>query len=431
MEQQQTTSGAEIIPTVGSIVRFKGYTELQVDPDTGKPMVPTFEEGETLKILKIDRDETGHTTLEARPCAADGSITDDGRGDTLFTDEVEVGEAPAITKAEKAKAARAAKAKAKRAAAKAVKEADEAEAKAADEPATVAKAKTNGKADGGSDEVSDEADAIEEAEAMAGAATEVRDTYTTVTSPEGFTHDHEVMLAAGNDVVAAAKALANKDEEINYVLGGLLAKIKDDRLHIEAGYPDTHIGFSDFVQDQVGVGKRKAQYLRNIYVVFRQVGLDKSVLADIGWTKAKELTRLSLEDLHDADWAEIARNSNARDLAETVTTRLNAQKGTQTVLKKTFSFALTGDTIGIADRAIARAESNIEAGDDPKAIRNEAFEAICVFYNNGIEQSEAGVVLPQNRQQLEDLAASIGLDITINGPIESMAADEDPRRVTQ
>ncbi len=436
MEQQQTIAN-EVIPSVGAIVRFRGYSEPPLDAE-GKEMSPNLFKDDVLKIMDIRKDKEGNTTLEARPCGADGDIIQGREGDVVFPDEVEIESDDVahdaavvdeealvvddkVAKAKAAKDRKAAKVKAKRAKAKAAKVEEDLEGA-----------------------MVDEADAIEEAEVMVGATTEtvavaqsgvdVADEIEAeplpVTSPEGFTHDHEVMLAAGNDVVGAARTLANKDEEINYVLGGLLAKIKDDRLHIEAGYPDTHTGFSDFIEDHVGVKKRKAQYLRKIYVVFQLVGLDKSVLADIGWTKAKELTRLSLEDLEDGDWADIARNTSARELAETVTTRLNAQKGQETIQKKTFNFALTGDTIEIAEQAIARAKSSIESS-DPKMAHNEAFEAICVFYNVGIDAAEAGSVLPRNRQQLEDLAVSLGLDITVNGELESEASAEDDEVATQ
>ncbi len=436
---------------VGQVVSFKGYTNLE------EGISPLLTEGDRIMIMKINEGETDtDQEFEVRPVDEKGAVINGRDGDMLFSDEFNVlqpVEEVAVKAKAKAKTKTKVKAKAKtkrqiakeaaveKAEAKAVKLAKEAaEAKAAldeEAPAKKTKAKTTPKAK------------VANAKAVKAAAKKVKTKAKTKTKTKAkakvkakakeadhttdsdapvvdYTHDPAVkaLLRKSNNIVEVASTLAAQHEEIYFKLGGVLAKIHGDGMHVDAGYEDTADGFDAYVNQNIGgLGKRKAYYLIKIYRHLRRAGITSAQLKTIGWTKARALSKVPVEDLND-EWLEKARTKTRNDLeAEIKASYVNAEEdGNETTRRVRYSFVLIGDANTLVERALEYSKS--ESGEvNP----NAAFENICTQYlalNENMEGAATG--LPMNGDELTEYAAEkLGLDISIMGPVNSEAGEED------
>jgi hypothetical protein len=101
---------------------------------------------------------------------------------------------------------------------------------------------------------------------------------------------------AQHEALDAAKAVARKVDETKFTLGGVLNHIYSEGIHKTAGY-DGKRGFANYCETELGIEYRKAMELRNIYMIYAQAGVDETRLFEIGWSKAKELARLSVDTL--------------------------------------------------------------------------------------------------------------------------------------
>ncbi len=120
------------------------------------------------------------------------------------------------------------------------------------------------------------------------------------------------ILIEGEDAIDAARRLSQKVQEDFFTLGELLHHIKSNNIHAQRGY-DGKRGWQDFVAHELHeVDYRKAQYLISIYLQLSTVGIDSRVLAEIGWSKAKEIARVARRK--DEHGAPIGQEILARDV---------------------------------------------------------------------------------------------------------------------
>ncbi len=413
---------------VGQVVSFKGYTNLE------EGVAPLLAAGDRIMIMKINSGETeDDQEFEVRPVDEKGAVISGRDGDMLFSDEFSVmipATEPVPAKKTKVKAAPKAKAKAttKR---QAAKEAVAAVAAEMETPAPKAKTKAKVKA-----KAVTKADAkkIKAADAKAARAaktaakTKAKATTEEATESDApvvdYTHDPAVkaLLRKSNNIVEVASTLAAQHEEIYFKLGGVLAKIHGDNMHITAGFEDTADGFDAYVNANIGgLGKRKAYYLIKIYRHLRRADITSTQLKAIGWTKARALSKVPVEDLND-EWLEKARTQTRNDLeAEIKSSYVNAGD-TETAKRTIYRFVLVGDANTLVERAIEYSKN--ECGD---VNANAAFENLCTQYLNLNEEMEgAATALPKTGPELTEYAAEkLGLDIAIMGPVDNETGDED------
>lgn len=426
MTEQQTLK-------VGQVVQFSGYTALE------EGVTPLLNDDDRIMIMKIGADEGGNATFEVRPVDDNGTVVPAREGDMLFADEFQVLSEPEEEPAAEPEAApakpprkattkrQAAKAAAKKPETAAAKKKRVAAEKAAAKKTTAAKPETAAAkkkrlaaekkaaaAEKAAEATTEEAPAAEETEATASPAPKAK-----LTAGDGYEHDPVVvaLLRKSNDIVKVARDLAAQHEEIYFKLGGVLAKIHEDGMHKEAGYEDSADGFDAYVNEKIGgLGKRKAYYLIKIYRHLRSAGISAGQLKSIGWTKARALSKVPVEDMDD-EWLEKAR-SLTRDALESEikSTYVNAKEdGAETIRKTKYKFTLLGDANTLVEQAIDHAKKQVDDGD-----ANKAFELICTEYLTMSQDVEgAPTLLPKDGDALVEYAAEkLGLDIMVNGPVE-------------
>ena len=107
-----------------------------------------------------------------------------------------------------------------------------------------------------------------------------------------FVHDAEVAnIIRDQDPLEAAKSLHDSVKQTYFTLGGVLYEIDETKAYIRAGYDDED-GFRAYVEAELGIRYHKARYLVRTYKTFSTLGFDRDRLAEIGWTKAREIARL-------------------------------------------------------------------------------------------------------------------------------------------
>lgn len=310
----------------GMIVAFAGYSDESMSEDD-----MLFRPGDRIRIEKINPDGG----MVAMPAEGDGP------GDTVFPEEVSLIEETASEEAPAAETA---------------PEAAEAT------PAPKGKGKTIKKAAAPAEEASVPA-TVEENTYMDSQS--VRD------------------LLADQDALDAAKSLIEQVERTYYMLGGVLAHIYKEGSHKSLGY-DGKRGFADYVEAELGIQYRKAMYLISIYEYFRALGVDENRLAEIGWSKAKELVNRATPENFD-ELVNFAKE-NTRDELIAFLKQQNVSDGSGeggSVKKSKLTFSLFADQAEGVLRAIDAAKSMV-GSDDP----NQALEYICAEWSQMTESVE-------------------------------------------
>lgn len=183
----------------------------------------------------------------------------------------------------------------------------------------------------------------------------------------------------GSDAVKAAKRLLETAERTYYTLGGVLAYIDRNatyegvKVKGEKPYQGKE-GFALFCSEHLGVEYRKARYLINIYEAFSGAGLNATKIANIGWSKAKELVAILVAEPEAADkWIELAKTSSTGKLQESVKARLtkigakqhgNSNERTRSVICK---FVVHADEGKVVEQALALAKEQSDTESDSEA----------------------------------------------------------------
>lgn len=177
------------------------------------------------------------------------------------------------------------------------------------------------------------------------------------------------------DALDAAEFLVKQADKTYFTLGGVLQHIYTEGIHKRLGFEGKR-AFSNYVEQRLGVQYRKAMYLIDIYVKFRKLGVDENRLAEIGWSKAKELARIPDDNL-EQDFDKLvdkASETSRNDLSEYIKSEYEVatRQNNEQVKKTTFKFSLFADQAEVVNQAIDSAKAML-GSDDGSA----AFEQIC------------------------------------------------------
>lgn len=173
-----------------------------------------------------------------------------------------------------------------------------------------------------------------------------------------------------------------EEAEVTFIrLGGALSVIQAN------GWYAPYASFRDYVEKQHGLHYRKATYWTGIYNALAESKVPWSKVADLGWTKLKEIAAIINNDNVD-EWVQIAKTTNTLSLIEAVKNHQSA--GTPKALEDQTSKTVTTKTFKVHDdqkvtieAAIAKAKA-----DTGTTVDTVALEHICMDYSAGMTMVE-------------------------------------------
>jgi len=226
------------------------------------------------------------------------------------------------------------------------------------------------------------------------------------------------LLLSHQDALAAAKSLVDQVDNTYFTLGGVLHHIYAEGVFKVAGY-DGKRGFADYVSKELGIQYRKAMYLIDIYVAFRNLGVDEVQLAAIGWSKAKELTKVATPDNID-QLMEMAATSTREEIQtfiqrETVGAG-DATTGTR-VSKTKLQFSLFEDQAATVTRALTAAGQALGNED-----QNQALESICAEY---LQTNESVETTLEDAIRFVEAKYGVTLELSLPGEEVTATASDD------
>ena len=209
-----------------------------------------------------------------------------------------------------------------------------------------------------------------------------------------------VLAEHGDNPVKALKAVAKEQRANDIVLGGLLSMIRKDDLQTRykdaegTSYTKDKEGFNAFVKDQLGWEGRKSQYLIDIYVkIVSRHGVPETAIADLGWTKGRELLPLAdkFESKDDVNgWIDTAKESSVTELRDTVKKELvntgSKTHGNKDLDKKhTYRLVVFNDQSKFVDEALTKARKELlgDAEEGSTFTDGQCFAHICQQWLNG------------------------------------------------
>ncbi|QIG76126.1 hypothetical protein EVC24_105 [Rhizobium phage RHph_I4] len=202
----------------------------------------------------------------------------------------------------------------------------------------------------------------------------------------------------------AAKLLVNRSEQTDFTLGGVLHNIYVTGAFKSIGY-DGKRGFSDYVEQELGVQYRKARYLITIYTTFAQVfrakGITEDDLLKLGWSKAKELARIPVnklvEDYDKLIAMAIDKEKSRDDLITHIKENYEVVQREEVVKAIDLKFRLVADAADVVNQALEKAKGLAGEGAD----LNKALE-----YMAGDWLNTAASESTMSLQDLIDLASA-------------------------
>ncbi len=170
-------------------------------------------------------------------------------------------------------------------------------------------------------------------------------------------------------MIKVAQAHAKDAMMHDWTLGGILYNVKTSGAYkkVQDKKYDVKGGWASFVDEQIGLDYRKAQYLVDIYAKFTRFGVKQDVAARIGWSKASRISAVMNHD-NAEDLVEVAEEQSFRDLEDTVKTEFStkgASKGTR-IKKLSFRFRLVEEGGAVVQDYLeqARVSLGLESLDD-------------------------------------------------------------------
>lgn len=182
-----------------------------------------------------------------------------------------------------------------------------------------------------------------------------------------------------------------KQIEDSYVhMAQLLLEAYENAYFIRWGFER----FEDYVNEELGLHYRKANYLVGIAKVVKDMKLSWADVEGVGWTKMKTLIPILKEQGSVGDWLEIATQYTVRELEEMVKdskigSSISTTGGKEQIV--TLTFNMEKDQSDIVLEALDTAKEAIDSKDPV-----DALEEICYNY---VMQSDAA----PKRLSLENL----------------------------
>jgi|GEM_PF-6968009 len=160
----------------------------------------------------------------------------------------------------------------------------------------------------------------------------------------------------------------HKSIEDNYLdMARLLHEAYTKEFYIEWGFEE----FRDYCEGELDIHYRKAMYLIGIWDKVTELGLPKSKVKKIGWSKMKDLYTVINED-NAEEWLASAAKMTTREVTEAVK-EVRSERGTsRTPSTTTLSFRANESEASIILDAIAEAKKLTENDNDTVAL-----EMIC------------------------------------------------------
>jgi hypothetical protein len=169
--------------------------------------------------------------------------------------------------------------------------------------------------------------------------------------------------------LATAKTLTERIQRTFWDLGGVLSFIRKNESHrkveVDGENPyDEKEGFSKYVYDELGLKYRKAMYYIEIYEAFAPLGVDVASVLALGWSKAKELTKVVDADNVD-EWVDLANSMGRDDLQAEIKSRtVDASDSTNdskpTAKLTTITLKVFDDQAKVVAEAFAKAKESLE-----------------------------------------------------------------------
>lgn len=197
----------------------------------------------------------------------------------------------------------------------------------------------------------------------------------------------------GKSAVRAARDIVNGGVVTDFTLGGILAKIAAEKLHTKESDPETgekftndRKGFEAFIENDLGLRYRKAQWLIEFYATFSAAGVDPKKLAKAKYSKVKEVLAIVRTNPDEAEeWLDKANTQKFVDLKEEAR-RYERKIG---VVKKTrgkndatmvsYRFKVFNAQAKAVDEAVAKAKSLIEFEDKDNESMQDAKAIYHIF----------------------------------------------------
>jgi len=133
--------------------------------------------------------------------------------------------------------------------------------------------------------------------------------------------DQEILelVSEADDVVELAQEYVEEAMATDYKVGGILYHVKVSKAYKEVndGAYAGKGGWADFISNELNLEYRKAQYLVDIYAKFNKYGIGGEKVAELGWTKAAQVSRVMDQD-NAEDLVALAEESSVEDLKDTV-----------------------------------------------------------------------------------------------------------------
>lgn len=167
----------------------------------------------------------------------------------------------------------------------------------------------------------------------------------------------------------------NDIDESYFEMAGLLYRAYDLGAHKSWGYEK----WKDYVEEDLGISNRKAQYLMSIFQWIAVEIKDPEVrekIKGIGWTKVKELVQVANEDNID-EWIDKAKNMNFVELSEHARAKIRGEKEPTEKFHR-MTFTLSADQAINVEEAIETAKEI--ANSDKKG---HLLDLICTDFMQG------------------------------------------------
>lgn len=180
------------------------------------------------------------------------------------------------------------------------------------------------------------------------------------------------LVIRGNDALNGVKELIKRNNQTEYAIGGVMSHIRSTNLYLTLGEKyEGNNGFKLYIEDELDIRPRKADYLIKTFDYFSELGIDENRLHAMGWTKAKELVGIAVEDFDRL--ANFADNHTVKELQEHLKTgTLQVTDGTSMETAK-YTLNFKGSACETIKRALAEVKKY--SGNDHVG---DGFEYICM-----------------------------------------------------
>jgi len=137
--------------------------------------------------------------------------------------------------------------------------------------------------------------------------------------------DLDKLIQQHGSAEAAAKALIERIGVSYFILGALLARLREDVVHVDRGYPNTLKGFSAYAEERFSLKPSTSQLLMRIYRILLQAGIETHELSGTCYTRMRLLIMLPVETLRleKTYWLSLARDLSSAKLDVKVREKLS------------------------------------------------------------------------------------------------------------